>query len=62
MTLGDTQEKQVGLNDKADYQEDDLEQRINDLSNLLDSSSKRKRLQNDIDALTKQMQDDFDSF
>jgi len=55
MTLGDTQDKQVGLNEKADYQEDDLDQRINDLSLLLDSSSKRKRLQNEIDSLTKQM-------
>lgn len=28
----------------------------------MDSSSKRKRLQNDIDALTKQMQNDLDGY
>jgi hypothetical protein len=42
MTLQDTQEKNVGLNDKADSQEDELDQRLNDLNALLNSSQKRK--------------------
>lgn len=52
-TLQDTQEKNAGLNDKADQQEDDVDQRLNDLNALLNSSQRRKQLQNDIDGLTK---------
>lgn len=62
MKHNDSQDKQINLNEKATFQEDDLDKRIADLNGLLDSSSKRKRLQHDIDQLTKQMQDDLDNF
>jgi chromosome segregation ATPase len=62
MTLGDQSEKNTGLRDKAVTQEDDLDQRLDELNAMLDSSTKRKRLNTDIENLLKQMQDDFDSF